>query len=220
MTAPRLPSAAEACTRCRSRLADAEAALAGSPAGEHPAVELEPIRQHLHACPACAKQLASRLGRLESRVAIRSRSVPDGLLDGFYDRLDTEARMAPLGGGMSLAFLDAPRSLRIWRTTALAAGLLLATSVAWMATRPTVDASTATRPIRTDATDARDGLLPAWGDYAESRRDRPPSSRPRLQWEAPSRSAPGFFRSSPAPVPASVVTPPRRPNAGSEARRD
>jgi len=84
--------------------------------------------------------------------------------EGFYDEIRERAPFTAPGGGMSAAFLDAPRSLRLWRTAALAASLLLALGVGFAATggvRPggtPADSGARIRPLQ----DPRDRLLPTF----------------------------------------------------------
>lgn len=87
---------------------------------------LERIQRHAGACARCRLRHGARLARAEGLSALRTRAVPDGLLDGLSDRVLARARNAEAGGGMSRAFLDAPHSLARWRTAASAAGLLVA----------------------------------------------------------------------------------------------
>jgi hypothetical protein len=60
--------------------------------------------------------------------AFREREIPAGLLDDLYASVRERVPLVPAGGGLTLSFLNAPRVLRLWRTTAVAAVLLLAVS--------------------------------------------------------------------------------------------
>jgi hypothetical protein len=94
---------------------------------------------------------------MEAFCCLRGRSVPSGLLDGVADAVESHAPFVPVGGGMSLAFLDTPRSLRLWRTTAVAAGLLLAVGVGLVASGHVGTAPR--RPSPVPLNDARGALL-------------------------------------------------------------
>ena len=192
-----LPST-PACRACRDRLAQAESSSVADPGADRVQLaDLQVVRSHLATCTTCAKSLGGRLGDLESRLALRSRSVPDGMLDGFYERIEAEARMAPLGGGMSLAFLDAPRSLRVWRSLALTTASLLVLGVVWVASRDASPPPVAGHPLRIDRS-----LTAPWSPQDQTPAERGTHSRP---FHAPGRpAAPGFFRERPATVPASL----------------
>lgn len=86
---------------------------------------LERLACHAAACGACRARHGARLAQAQGVVALRSRRVPAGLLDGLTDDVLARARSAPRGGGMSRAFLDAPQSLARWRAAAAAAGVLV-----------------------------------------------------------------------------------------------
>jgi hypothetical protein len=72
-------------------------------------------------------------GRRDALDALRGREVPDGFLDGVYASVRERAPFAPVQGGLTLGFLEAPRALRLWRNAAVAASLLLAGGVGWVA---------------------------------------------------------------------------------------
>ena len=78
---------------------------------------------------------------------------------------------APAGGGMSLAFLDAPRALRAWRSAALAASLLLAATAGFAFSRGAADTDPTggVRPLH----DPRERLLEAYDTRPDARRVRP-----------------------------------------------
>ena len=200
------PTVPPACLEWRRRLAEAESALASSRGPEAGAVEVATLRAHAETCPACRSGGGSRLSELEARRALRSRSVPDGVLEGFYESLEAEARMAPLGGGMSLAFLDAPRSLRMWRTVALGTGLLLALGIAWATLHGVGPRPAGDRPLHEP--DARATLLPAWEEGDRRPDQQGLRSRPLQGWDAPTRAVDGFYLRRPSAQPASLVAPP------------
>jgi hypothetical protein len=101
--------------------------------------------------------------------ALRRRALPPGAVDGLYE--EVRRRTPPSGAPISLAFLDAPRALAVWRTAALAASLVLALGVGAMATGvltaapPGEDAPPAARRPRAvraeeaPLVDARPGLM-------------------------------------------------------------
>ncbi|MFV1959069.1 MAG: hypothetical protein ACC662_06610 [Planctomycetota bacterium] len=134
---------------------------------------LRHLHAHLRRCASCADRHGRRLDILRARWALRNREIPGGLLDGFYDTVRQATAHAPLGGGMSLAFLDAPRSLRAWRGVALAASLLLVAGATYVFTEGRGAGSTAQAPGEIPLHDARDRLLEAWGTAHRAR----PSAR-------------------------------------------
>jgi len=116
-------------------LAEAERLLRSGSAPD--AAQLDELAQLASADPVRANRLRKRLSRVFAFAQLRAREVPERWLDGLYDDVYA-ASSEPLGRSrMSLAFLDAPRSLQRWRQTAVAACLLLAVGVGWNATRDT-----------------------------------------------------------------------------------
>ena len=98
--------------------------------GSHasPDAALVRLGSHVVVCFACRTRYRERLGVVRGLCALRVRAVPAGLLDGFCDRVLAETsgpRPGLHAGGMSVAFLDAPRSLSQWRWTAVAASVLV-----------------------------------------------------------------------------------------------
>ncbi len=83
------------------------------------------LHDHLAACARCAAEHGGRLAGLESTQALRERSLPNGVLDDLWENVSRRLPEAPVGGAMSLAFLDAPRALGVWRAVAVAATTLL-----------------------------------------------------------------------------------------------
>ncbi len=217
MTPPPIDAA---CQTWRRRLAEAESAMSGSASGDASALQLRELRDHLDACPGCTRSHGSRLSNLEARLALRSRSVPDGLFDGFYERLETEARMAPLGGGMSLAFLDAPRALHAWRMAALSAGLLLLIGVAWVSMHGAGPQAATSSPLDTHP-DGPAALLVAWPEETAPPQQPGVQIRPAQGWGGSSPTADDFYRERGRATPASVIVPPRRLRShSSDFRRD
>ena len=84
--------------------------------------------------PTEARRHGSRLNRVRGRHALHARRMPQGALDGLYEAVRAEAagERGWMRSGMSGAFLDAPRSLVLWRRTAMAACLLLAVGAGMM----------------------------------------------------------------------------------------
>jgi hypothetical protein len=86
--------------------------------------------------------LAARIRHVRALQALRSREVPAGRLEGIYEAVhartaDTDGRAgAWLRAGMTDGFLDAPRALRFWRRTAVAACALVAFGAGMFATEP------------------------------------------------------------------------------------
>ncbi len=114
-------------------LAEAERALRTGHGPDETA--LDELEQLAAADPARAKRLQKRLSRVFAFAQLRAREVPEGWLDGLYEDVYA-ASSEPYGRArMSLAFLDAPRSLQRWRYTAVAACLLLAAGVGWNSLR-------------------------------------------------------------------------------------
>jgi hypothetical protein len=151
MTAAVPPAPDEACLEFRRALAEAERlAEAGA------APSLGPVRAHAASCASCARRASSRVARVEGFAALRSRSLPPGILDGLYERVRERAPLVPIGGGMSPAFLAAPESLRAWRRTAMAAGVLVLAGATLVFTgRAGMIPSSGERPL----VDARETLL-------------------------------------------------------------
>ncbi len=89
---------------------------------------LAELEEAVEASPEQAARLARRLRAVRARLALGVRDVPAGTLDGLYDEVcaETDAASPWARSRMSDAFLDAPRDLVRWRSTALAACALLA----------------------------------------------------------------------------------------------
>ena len=135
-----------------------------------PREALDSLEAHLDACADCRSRYVARLDRLQGLQALRERSAPDGTFDDFYAQLSERIPFAPAGGGMSPAFLDAPRSLRVWRGAALAASLLFAATVGFAFTRGGgADPAAAVRPLH----DPRGNLLEAYDTRPDIRSIRP-----------------------------------------------
>jgi hypothetical protein len=115
------------CRRFQQDLHRVERELDHGPSSESALAALDALLGHLGICAACEAHHASRVRALEGRVALRERALPDGALDGLYEAV-REHTLGDWGhgGGFSDAFLDAPRSLRMWRSVAVAAALLVA----------------------------------------------------------------------------------------------
>jgi hypothetical protein len=85
------------------------------------------MKPHDHDLPKSSVGTSGAPGdRAEPLRLLADREVPDGVLDGLYVAIHDRLPSVPPGGGLSLSFLEAPRSLRLWRTTALAASALAA----------------------------------------------------------------------------------------------
>ncbi len=109
---------------------------------------------------ADAAALADRIDAARSLATLRLRRVPDGALDGVYEAV--RARMAGsdeglVQAGISRSFLDAPRSLAIWRRTAVAAIALLALGAGLWMRAPATDGEPGTAAA--ESGDPRDDLL-------------------------------------------------------------
>jgi hypothetical protein len=102
----------------------------------------------------------------EAVDALRERSLPTGALHGLYDAVLQRAESAPGGGGMSLAFLDAPRSLRLWRGAALAASVLLVVA-AGIILDQRFSPSAVDHSHERVLSDPRAGILPVWNGSGE-----------------------------------------------------
>ena len=112
MSAPTRPSDLDAALRA------AESTLKHG--GEPSSLQLDALRELAAAHPARAERLSRRLDRVFSTTALRSRDVPEGLLDGLYDDVRAAARDDRFGRArMSTAFLEAPTSLVAWRRMAV-----------------------------------------------------------------------------------------------------
>lgn len=132
---------------------------------------LDSLAGHLETCDACRARHGTRLTRLQGLRALRERSEPAGTFDDFYAEVRERVPFAPIGGGMSRAFLDAPRSLRLWRSAALAASLLLAATagIAFTQGGGGSDPGRAMRPLH----DPRERLLQAFDTRPDVRSVRP-----------------------------------------------
>lgn len=128
---------------------------------ESPSRALASLRAHIDACPACATRHGRRLAALEGRDALLRRELPVDSFESFYDEIRERVPFTAPGGGMSAAFLDAPRSLRIWRSAAMAASLLLALGVGFAATGGIAMFGGDTDHVRS-LHDPRDHLLPVF----------------------------------------------------------
>lgn len=94
---------------------------------------LSAVERHLATCAGCRRRHALRLQTLRPLVTLRSRALPEGLLDDLGTRVLARVRTGAGHGGMSPAFLDAPASLALWRRVALAASVLVVGGVALLA---------------------------------------------------------------------------------------
>ncbi len=162
-----------ACARQRSeRAVDGEPAPGGGPAER---AQLARVAEELETAAAAAPDLAQRherrLAAVRGRLAIHTRDIPSGALDGLYD--DVRAATAEASpwarSRMSDAFLDAPRQLARWRSTALAACALLAVGAGLFAGgRLGIEGPDAGRSLERE--DPRDDILPR---FSASRLIRP-----------------------------------------------
>ena len=135
MTDPRslsdLLAEAEALLRTRTR-ARMGRDVDGREGGTQTAQDLAGLLAELDAAaadrPDDATRHARRLDRVRALAALQMREVPGSTLEGLYEDIRAEVTGANAWhrAGMSGAFLDAPRSLVLWRRAALAACLLLA----------------------------------------------------------------------------------------------
>ncbi len=135
----------------------------GSPLPER-RTTIPALRTHLQACPACAARHGRRLAALEARQALAGRELPVDAFEGFFEAIHERVPFTAPGGGMSATFLDAPRALRIWRSAAVAASLILALGVGYVATgglgAAGDDGAASVRRLH----DPRDQLLPSFDD--------------------------------------------------------
>jgi hypothetical protein len=81
--------------------------------------------------------------------------------EGFFEAIHERVPFTAPGGGMSATFLDAPRALRIWRSAAVAASLILALGVGYAATGGLGVAGGDGASVRR-LHDPRDHLLPSF----------------------------------------------------------
>lgn len=130
--------------------------------GRARAAALTEVREHLSACPSCRRRLGTRLGRVEARDALKRRAMPDGVLDGLFDDIQARVPHGPAGGGMSTAFLDAPQALRVWRSAAMAAMVVLGVGTAIVVAEFEPSSSSGHRPDEVTLRDMPAGLLPTW----------------------------------------------------------
>lgn len=73
--------------RCRH----AQKLLPAMAAGELAEREAAALREHLSGCPRCAAELKTYQDSLSALKATRDRSMPDGLWDGYWERIRDEA---------------------------------------------------------------------------------------------------------------------------------
>jgi hypothetical protein len=149
--ADRTPVEPSTCARVARRLGELEKAHAVTP----PHDQMADLRAHLGTCRPCAARLGARWRAVEGVFALRTRALPDGLLDDMRSRVLAGLHAHP-AVGMSPAFLDAPVSLARWRAFATAAGVLLAVGVGLVATGRLGFRS----PEGPQDQDLRDALLP------------------------------------------------------------
>jgi hypothetical protein len=125
-------------------------------------LDLAHLSRHLDACPGCEARFGARFRLLEARQALRRREAPDGVFDAFFDDVWMRLDRAPAGGGLSTAFLDAPRALRVWRATAFAAMVVVGVGTGYvMNVLPSgTRADPSAREKRLDEVPRR--LLPGW----------------------------------------------------------
>lgn len=199
------PGSASDCTGFRRALRHCEHACGASPpasSGAHD--DLRGLCEHLRRCPPCTARYGARVRALEGRRALNERDLPDGTFDGFYAAVRERMPLAPPGGGMSLAFLNAPRSLRIWRSAALAAGLLLILGTGFVLTRnhASDQATDNARPLH----DPRIHLLEALGTVPAT---KPAGLRTWPVHAPPPRGHEDFFQHDAEPV-GVEVTPARK----------
>ena len=156
-----------------------------------PSADLDAVAKHLQTCEACRARHGARHSRLEGLRALRERSAPEGTFDDFFTQVRERVPFAPADGGMSRAFLDAPRTLRLWRSAAVAASLLLAATAGFAFTRGggSVDPATAVRPLH----DPREYLLEAYDTRPDARSIRAVRDEGR-------RGNDGFFVMEPGEV--------------------
>jgi hypothetical protein len=162
---------------------------------------------HLDRCAPCAERHGRRLAAAIGFVSLHERSVPAGLLDDLYASVHERAPYAPMAGGMSAAFLDGPRSLRLWRSTAAAAVLLLAVGGGWVLSNGVGGVSRAAPvPLR----DVRDDHLQILRDENADAETRDPRFT-TVSWpQHRATRVPGWAPlPKKAPVPAETPTPRR-----------
>ena len=126
MSRPSSPSPAPSCAAVGQALHARLRALRRHDAPPASVPSLGDLAAHLGACPACATRHGRALAEAEALSALHARELPVDSLEGFYDGICERAPYVAAGGGMSPAFLDAPRTLLRWRRAAIAASLLLA----------------------------------------------------------------------------------------------
>lgn len=147
------------CRDTRSRLKTQAARLREGERADAASMAL--VRDHLEACPVCAARLLRRFRAVEARDALRRRAMPDGVLEGFFDGIQSRMPHAVPGGAMSVAFLDAPRALRVWRTTAVAAVAVLAFGATLVLTSQNGVSPRSARYGEVTLRDMPNGLLPS-----------------------------------------------------------
>lgn len=166
------PEGNETCAALPASLARLERALTGELTCEEARDALMGLRRHLGSCPSCSARHGARYRRVESVWALRGRCVPEGTFEDFYAAVRERVPYGPVGGGMSPAFLDAPRTLRLWRGAAIAAAVLLAATAGFAVTRAG-DATGGGSPVVRPLHDPRERLLEAYDSRGVDLRVRP-----------------------------------------------
>jgi hypothetical protein len=162
---------------------------------------------HLERCAPCAQRHGRRLSGAIGFVSLHERRVPSGLLDDLYATVHARAPYAPLAGGMSAAFLDGPRSLRLWRSAAVAAVLVLGVGATWVLSNGGLGAGRSPNPV--PLRDVRNDYLGAADVHADEDVDDPRFST--VSWPQHVRWPPYFERLlRPAPGASETKTEPRR----------
>lgn len=101
-----------------------------------------------------------RLAAIESTHALRARDMDDTVLDGFFDDVNAATSGERFGRArVTTTYLEAPRSLALWRRTAVAACVLVAVSVTWIVTQDDTPTTTQHVPSQVERYALLDGVL-------------------------------------------------------------
>lgn len=104
--------------------------------------------------------ITRRLAAIESTHALRAREMDDTVLDGFFDAVNAATSGERFSRArVTTTYLEAPRSLAIWRRTAVAACVLVAVSVTWIVMQDERPETTPRVPSQVERYALLDGVL-------------------------------------------------------------